>query len=471
MSFSFRSMFLNLGRAGLIVVLLFCGHAAMAQEVADKIVAIIGRNRIILQSEMALDVMQMQQANPDMTATDSIKGVMLYSKVMQNMLLEQAERDSVMVTDEDVEGQLDNRLRYFIQLYGSKEKLEQASGKTIYQIKEENRDAIRNQMVAEKLQNTILDGVKVTPAEVNDFYNKLPKDQLPFFPATVEVGQIVIDPKVNPEMEDYAKNSLADVRQEIIDGKKTFEQQAIAYSQDPGSRDNGGRYDGVTRNGPWAPEFIAAAFRLQNDEISPVFRTKFGYHIIKMIHRKGDEADVAHILIKPEVTSADFQAGLNKLDSIRTLLVTGKMTFPEAVGKFSTDEGAKRTGGMLANPQTGATELEMTSLDPAMVLLVDSMQVGGYSAPHIFVNDSRDRSSRIIYLRSRTTPHQANLKDDYNKIQEVALGHKKQLKLASWGKEKVPTFYLWLAPEYREFPMLKDLLTSTSATATTAGAK
>jgi len=468
MSFSIKSAFSKLGRTGLLLALLFCGYAAVAQESADKIIAIVGRNRIILQSELALDVMQMQQANPDMVVTDSTKGVMLYSKVMQNMLLEQAERDSVMVSDDDVEGQLDNRLRYFIQLYGSKEKLEQASGKTIYQIKEENRDAIRNQMVAEKLQNTILDGVKVTPAEVNDFYNKLPKDQLPFFPATVEVGQIVIDPKVNPEMEDYAKNSLNDIRQEIIDGKKSFEMAATSYSQDPGSRDNGGRYDGITRNGPWAPEFIAAAFRLQNDEISPVFRTKFGYHIIKMIHRKGDEADVAHILIKPEVTSSDFQMGLNKLDSIRTLLVTGKISFPEAVGKFSTDDGAKRTGGMLANPQTGATELEMTSLDPAMVLMVDSMQVGGYSAPHIFVNESRDRSSRIIYLRSRTVPHQANLKDDYNKVQDVALGHKKQTKLAAWGKEKVPTFYLWLAPEYREFQLLKDMLNTTNATTAAA---
>ena len=458
MSFNRKSI-LPFGNVALFFVFLCGSYALKAQESADKIIAIIGRNRIILQSELEMEVAQAKQQNPQFN--DTMRCLMLQQMILRKMLLEQAERDSVMVTDEDVEGQLDNRLRYFIQLYGSKEKLEQMSGKTIYQIKEENRDAIREQMVAEKLQGTILESVKITPAEVNDFYRKIPVDSLPFFPATVEVGQIVIDPPVSPELDDYARKRLEGIRQDIIDGKKSFEVAAGLYSDDPGSRDNGGRYDGVTRNGPWAPEFVAAAFKLQSGEISPIIKTKFGYHIIQMIQRKGDDADIRHILVKPEVTSADFQKALNTLDSIRTVLVSGKMTFQEAVGKFSTDEAAKRTGGMIADPQTGNTELDMTKLDPGMVLLIDSMKVGDYSIPHIFMTDAREKSCRIVLLRSRTTPHKANLKDDYSRIQEVALGQKKTQKMDSWVVSKLPSFYLKVSAEYQSCSGIKGWIKST----------
>jgi peptidyl-prolyl cis-trans isomerase SurA len=442
-------------------VCLCAGVSAVAQESADKIIAIVGRNRIILQSDLELQAAQAKQQDPKFT--DSMKCMILQQMILQKILVEQSERDSVRITDEDVEGQLDNRLRYFIQLYGSKEKLEEVSGKTIYQLKEEYRDIIREQMLAEKVQGTILESVKITPAEVEIFFKKIPLDSLPFFPATVEVGQIVVDPPVSQEMNDYAKQKLEGIRQEIIDGKKTFEIAAGFYSEDPGSRDNGGRYDGVTRTGPWAAEFVAAAFRLQNGEISPIIKTKFGYHIIQMINRKGDEADIRHILIKPEVLSADYKAALGKLDSIRTLLVDGKMPFQQAVGVFSTDEAAKRTGGMIADPNTGNSELDMTKLDPGMVLMLDSMKQGDYSAPHVFLTDQHERSCRIVYLKSRTSPHKANLKDDYSKIQEVALAQKKNLKMQNWVQSKLPTFYLKIAPEYQACPGLKLWVTNVEA--------
>lgn len=436
---------------------LFGSVTSMAQGSADKIIGIVGKD-IILQSELEIQVINLKQQNP--AFDDSMKCQVFMGMIMQKLLKAQAERDSVLVGEEDVEGQLDNRLRYFTQLYGSKEKLEQASGKTIYQIKEENRDAIRDQMVAEKMQNQVLEHVKVTPAEVDAFYKKIPTDSLPFFPATVEVGQIVIDPVVSQEMNDYAHEKLAGYRKKIIDGEISFENAAGIYSDDPGSRDNGGRYDGVTRNGPWAAEFLTAAFKLQNNEISPVIHTKFGYHIIQMISRRGDEADVRHILVKPEVTSIDIKRSLERLDSVRKILVEGKITFPEAVGKFSTDEAAKRTGGMIADPNTGSTDLDISKLDAAMVLLLDSLKVGDYSAPHVFMTDMRDKSARIVYLRERTEPHRANMKDDYGKIQEVALAQKKQLKIQSWVKALLPTYYLKIAPEYQNCDILKDWLTS-----------
>lgn len=452
MSFNSRGV-LSVRRAVLFIIpLLMFGCQLFSQETADKIIGVVGKNRIILKSDLDIQIAQELQSNPNFHDTCGL----LQSVVQGKMMLEQADRDSVMVSDDDVEGQLDNRIRYFVQLYGSKEKLEQAAGKTIYQLKEEYRDAIREQMVVEKMRGQILENVKITPAEVTAFYKRIPADSLPFFPATIEVGQIVIDPPVSEEMNDYARKRLEDIRKEIVDSVKTFEYEVATASEDPGSRDNGGRYDGITRNGPYAPEFVAAAFKLQNGEISPVFKTKFGYHIIQMIQRKGDEVDVRHILIKPEVTSADFNKALARLDSIRNILVSGKMTFPEAVGKFSTDEAAKRTGGMIADPATGVTELDVTKLDPAMVLMIDTLKPGQYSAPHIFLTDMHDKSCRIVYLRSRTTPHKANMKDDYSRLQELSLYQKKVQKLMNWTKDKLPGMYIWVAPEYRSCAALNE---------------
>ena len=462
MSLFTTNIFRGLGRVALLVLVVSSATYVHAQESADKILVIVGKNRIILQSELETELMQARQMNPALG--DSEKCLILQQMITRKMLVEQAERDSVMVSDDDVEGTLDNRVRYFMQMYGSKEKLEQLSGKSIYQMKEENRETVKEQMIAEKMQNQVLENSKITPAEVEAFFKKIPVDSLPFFPASVELGQIVIDPPISNEMLDFAHKRLEEVRDKIVKEGASFELMVGAYSDDPGSRDNGGRYDGITRNGPWAPEFIAATFKLQNGEISPIFKTKFGYHIIQMINRKGDEADVRHILKKPSLTSADYQKSLNTLDSIRNLLVSGKMTFQEAVGKFSTDEAAKRTGGMLAEPTTGNTNLDVTKLDAGMLLIIDSLKPGEFSPAHIFMTDQREKSCRIVFMRSRTAPHKANTVEDYSRIQEVALAQKKQQKMLTWVKNKLPSFYLKIAPEYRECSSLKAWRTNNEST-------
>lgn len=414
---------------------------------ADKIIAVVGRNRIILNSELTTQLAMMKQQDPNIP--DSANCQLLMEMIVQKILVEQAERDSLLVSDEDVEGTIDNRIRYYIRQYGSKEKLEEISGKTIYQLKEENKDVTKEQLMAEKMRSKILENVKITPAEVKAFYDKVPVDSLPFYPATVEVGQIVMDPKVSPELDEYARKKLEGIRNDIVNNGMSFETEAALYSADPGSRDNGGRYNGVTRNGGWAPEFVAAAFKLQNGEISPIVKTQFGYHIIQMIQRRGEQVDLRHILIRPEKTSADFKAALEKLDSVRALLIAGKMTFPEAVGKFSTDETAKQTGGMIINPSTGASELEISDLDPGMVLLLDTLKPGSYSQPQMFTNERGDQSTRIVYLKNRTEPHKANLQDDYSKIQNVALTQKQSKKLEEWLVDKLPSYYIKVDPEYQ----------------------
>ncbi len=433
-----------------LTALSFIAPATQAQDVlgtADKILAVVGKNRIILQSD--LDVQFAQYKAQDPSLSDTVKCNLLQQMIVQKLLVEQADRDSLLVSDDEVEESIERRIRYYISQYGSKEKLEEVAGKTIYQLKDGYRDAFREQLMAERMQSKILENVKITPAEVQSFYNKIPVDSLPFFPASVEVGQIVIDPPVSPELDSLARATLTDIRNQIVNEGKSFETMAGLYSADPGSRDNGGRYNDVNRTGGgWAPEFVAAAFRLQNGEVSPIVKTQFGYHIIQMIQRKGEVADLRHILIRPERTSGDFKKAIEKLDSVRSLLMAGKYSFPEAVGKFSTDEAAKMTGGMILDPQTGSSQLEMDKLDPAMVLMLDTIKVGSFSQPQLFTTDRGERSVRIVYLKDRTQPHKANLRDDYSKIQQVALSQKQAKKTEEWLMDRLPNYYIKIDPEY-----------------------
>lgn len=428
---------------------LISGTAALAQtpENADKILAVIGRNRIILKSEFELTVQQTAQQNPGMEVNDSMRCLVLQEMITGKMLVEQAERDSLLVSDDEVDGQLENRIRYFMRQYGGKEALERGAGKTIYQIKEDSRDVMKEQMMADKVKGKLLQNVHVTPAEVQSFYNKIPKDSLPFYPAVLEAGEIVLDPADNPELDKYALDKISDLRKQIVTDGKSFETLASFYSEDPGSRDNGGLIDGVTREG-FAPEFAQAVFRLQNGEVSPVVKTKFGYHIIQMIARKGEQADVRHILVIPQRVASDYKASLDRLDSIRSLIVAGKITFQEAVGKYSQDEQSKMTGGMIADARTGATQLEVDQLDPQLALMIDSLKPGQISQPQQFKTERGETKTRIVFLKGRTDPHKANLRDDYGKIQAVARGQKEQEKMESWIAERLPTYYLRIDPDY-----------------------
>lgn len=432
-----------------LLMLVSCCAASQAfaqVQNADRIIAIVGRNRIILQSEVEQQMAQvrMQDSTSD---GDSLRCEITRQMILQKMLVEYAERDSLLVSDEEVEGALDNRIRQYTMMYGSKERLEQAAGKTVYQIKEENRDYTRESMMAERAQAQILQNVRITPSEVKQFFDRIPTDSLPNFPATLEIGQIVIEPAVSPELDQYAKNKADTIRKQIVTDGANFEVMAGIHSEDPGSRDNGGSLGTISREG-LVPEFAAAAFRLQNGEISPVVKTKFGYHIIQMVQRKGDEAEIRHILIRPERTSIDFNKALAKLDSIRAQLITGKINFQEAVGKYATDEMSKRTGGMITDPQTGSSRLQAGQLDPSLVLMIDSLGEGSYSQPHVFVTQTGERACRIVFMKTRIAPHTANLTDDYAQIQEVALQQKKSQKMQQWIISKSPTYYMKIDPAY-----------------------
>jgi len=432
--------------------LVFIIPAFPQQKAADKIIAIVG-NKIILQSELGTHIYMKKRDDPNLS--DSAICDIFHNMLAEKLLVEQAGRDSVIIEDEAVEGGNDNRLRGYMADYGSKERMEEVLGKTIYQIKDENRQVIKDQLTAQKEQMSVMENVKITPEEVKVFFNTIPDNERPLLPATVEMGQIVVKPDIDPELDKYAKDQLETIRKDILENGKDFAVMAGIYSQDPGSKNSGGEYK-INRSG-FDPAFVSAAYRLQPGEISPVIKSRFGYHIIKMEKRMGEEAIVKHILIRPEITSIDIQKTLAKLDTIKSNLDSGKITFQTAVAKYSTDDNSKMTGGMVYDPQSGGTLLPIEQLDPQMALEVEKLKVGDFSTPQVFTDpQTGDKSCRILYLKTRTDPHKANLKDDYNQIQSFALSKKKNDHLMKWIAEKLPTYYIKLDPAYKSCDLLKE---------------
>jgi peptidyl-prolyl cis-trans isomerase SurA len=429
-----------------IMCALLCSTSSAQTENLDKIAAIVG-DKIILKSEIEMAYSDFKKENPNLSENEKCKLIEDY--MSQKMLVEQAGRDSIIVSDDEIEGALDNRIRYFVSQYGSEERLVEMAGKTLYQLKDDYRSLFRDQLTAQRMQSQIMSNVKITPQEVKAFYDKVPIDSLPFYPSMVEVGQIVFKPAINKEVEDYAKQKLEGLRADIVGGKSAFDVMAGIYSEDPGSKDNGGDL-GIMGRDELVPEFAAAAFRLQNGDISPVVKTKFGFHIVQMVNRQGEKAKLRHILIKPLITNDMVKEAEAKADSVRSIVMAGKMQFSEAVGKFTNDDATKITGGMFTNPQTNGSLVQTEDLDPAVALQINEMKMGTYSQP-ITYNDANggDRLVRIIYLKNRTEPHKANLKDDYNKIQQVAFAEKQNEYLQKWIKEKISTFYVMVADEYK----------------------
>lgn len=410
----------------------------------DKIVGRVG-NSIILKSD--INTLFEQEKKNNETLKESDKCDYLYEAMVQQVLVAQAERDSVTVTDSDIDAQLEDRVQAFIGQYGSKERLESIAGKTIYQIKEENRKFYKDRMIANKMQQKLLANIKVTPYEVQQFYATINPDSLMPMPATVEVGQIVVHPKASQEMEDYAKDKLEGIRKDIVEGGKSFSVMAGIYGMD-GTRNTGGEL--VLEKGKIDPIFLSAAMKLQPGEVSPVFRGKFGYHIVQMIKKTSNStAKVRHIIIIPEITKGDIDISTVLMDSVKNLLETGKMTFAKAVNQFSTDEQAKMTAGMVMDYSTGSSSLPLEALDATMAVSVNKMNIGDYSHVHTFQDPSNGQTAvRVFYVKSKTEPHLLNLKDDYSIIQNRALDKKKYEYLRKYILQQIPNYFIYLDPEF-----------------------
>lgn len=425
--------------------------AQVKKVVADKIIATVG-DKIILKSEIENTLFDYRRNNVELPPN---AGCLLLEQALgMKALTVQADRDSLVVAEEEIEGELDNRIRGYISRYGSKEVLEQVAGKTVFQLKEEFRPAIREQKLAEKVRDQIVSDIRITPEEVTNYYNQIPKDSLKFYESEMTIGQIVLLPKPSREVEAYVIEQLKEYKREAEEGKRKFESLAQLYSDDPGTKNNGGLFELNRNDRNVDPTFVAKAFGLKDGQISTVFKSQFGYHIIQMVSRRGDDATVRHILKIPQVSSFEINQSIEKLDSIRTLLADGKMNFGNAVDRFSEDRASKFTGGLIAN-QEGSTNVTIDQLDKDLVLMIDQLKVGEYSRPVEFTDYAGQKGVRLLYLISKTEPHRENLKDDYDKVAARALDEKQNDILDNWFHQNLRSFYIVVAPEYAQCPEMQ----------------
>jgi peptidyl-prolyl cis-trans isomerase SurA len=426
---------------------LLIATTALAQQkvVADKIVGIVG-DKIVLKSEIFI-------ANEDIKrqgGQEQDPCQILDGMLVQKALVLQAEKDSIPVTEDEIDAEIDQKIRYFISQYGSKEALEQVAGRSVYQMREEFRQPIKEQRMASGMRTKIVEGIKITPTEVKEYYEKIPKDSLLFYESELQIGQIVVYPKASRDIELLAIEELNGYKADVESGRKKFETLASLYSDDPGSKDKGGMYQVNKLEKQWDPVFLNAAFRLKEGQVSPVIKTRFGYHIILMVSRNGDDAVIRHILRIPQITQPEINTATEKLDSVRRQLVAGTIGFGEAVAKYSDDENAKFTAGILM-AHDGSNYLKIDELDKEMVLLLknSNLSSGQYSQPTVFTDERGKKGVRIIYLISKSEPHRENLKDDYNRISQRALEQKKNKVLQAWFQSRISTYYIMIDGDYR----------------------
>ena len=424
-------------------------------QVVDKVVAVVGKN-IILQSDIENQYVQYRLQGMVEGTGQEMRSRILEDLLLQKLMLNQAEMDSITVTDEDVEKQLDMRIHQFVARFGSQEKMEAQFGKTMTEIKDEVRKAMKDQMLQEQVQSKIMENVVVTPQEVKDFFASIPKDSLPTISPEYEIVQIVKRPPISIDEKLEVKDRLYQIRKRILDGESSFATMAVLYSEDPGSARQGGEL-GLTGRGVWVPEFENVAFNLRDGEISDVVESEHGFHIIQLIERRGDAVNCRHILLTAKVPVEALEKAQNELDSVAQLVRNGDMTFEEACKKFS-DDDSKSNGGYLTNAATGGNRLSLQDLQELeqsyeeyknLAFVISRLEVGQISDPLPMTTNENKDAYRLNMVKSKTEPHQANLKEDYNLIQNWALGQKRQEAIGKWVKDKAAKAYIRLDEAYK----------------------
>jgi peptidyl-prolyl cis-trans isomerase SurA len=434
-----------------IALLIFClcvSPLVRAQQTIDRVVAVVAGN-IILESE--INSQYNQYLGMGYKPGNQTRCTILEDLMYQKLLLDQSAHDSIKVTEAQVDQEIDRKLKYYIQQFKSVEKFEEFNGKSVEAFKADIRDRQKEYLLSQQEQSKITGDITVSPIEVKNYFNSMNPDSVPFVNSEIEIGQIVKKPEINPELRAYAKQKIEEERKKIISGQIDFCAAAAAISDDPGSRMKCGEYDHV-QLGQFDPRFEAVAFHLKKDSISEVFETDFGYHIVQLLERRGDEVDVRHILVAVTMAPSDMVKCRAKLDSIRQVILKDTIKFCDAAAKYSDDKDTKNSCGLLVNPQTGTTLFEMdllSQIDVTILTTLDQMKPGDISPSVPYQTRDAKQAYRILCLRKRSEPHKENLKDDFPKIQEAALAHKQQLTIKNWVNRKLATTYVTICEDYR----------------------
>jgi len=454
----------KIGLALLSFVLLTSVAMAQPKHTLDKIAAVVGSS-VVLQSDIELKyatyLAQGNAANPD------IKCQIAQSFITQKLLAAQAIIDSVEVKDDEVDADIDRRMRGMIQRAGGQDRLEQFLGRSVIQYKDEIRPDIKEELVAEKMRQKITTDINTTPEDVKRFFNAIPKDSLPTFNKEVEVGEIQFNAKLNNSEKEAYRLKTEELRKRVTNGED-FGSLARLYSQDPGSAMQGGDL-GFADRSTFVKEFAAWAFKLKAGEISPVFETDYGFHFLQVIERRGEQVHVRHILIIPAVTEASMQRAKAKADSVYQFTQKNKnIDFSSFANYYSDNKETKYNGGMLLNADnvdTRTTYIPTDRLDPQVALVVDTMKVGTLSKPILFTGADGKKSYKILFLKSSTNAHKANIVDDYPKIKSYATADKINRKVSEWFQKKRKQTFIKIDPEYQSCPALKGWATPVETTA------
>ena len=416
-----------------------------SQEIIDQVVAIVGENPI-LYSEIQGQKLQLLQQ--DMEIDEDMDCYLMDEFMIQQLLIHQAEIDSIEVTEDMVKVELNQRIQYFSAQVGGTEALEEFYGKSIEEIKEEFFEQIEDKMKAQKMQQEITGNVVASPKEVQKFFNTIPIDSIPFINSKVKISQLVIAPIINYTQKNSTKNKLQNIKRRILSNEISFSVAAEFYSDDPGSKSNGGNFGWVDR-GDFVPEFDAIAYTIPINTISEVFESPFGFHILKIEKRRGEQYYGSHILIKNEISENALADLKVKCDSILSEVKNKSISWKNAISQNSTNPN---DGGIIFNQASGDMYWDMKNIDKSLFVGINTLEVGQYSEPLYYEDDKGNIGYRVLKLEDQTKPHIANLNDDYSFIQKYAVNQKQINEMDKWVTKTAKNTYIKIEELYRGCP-------------------
>ena len=430
-------------RAFALLAVWLVSMSAFAQDnVIDEVVWVVG-DEAILKSDVEAERLNAQYEGRKFDGDPYC--IIPEQLAIQKLFLHQAEIDSIYASDQEVFADVENQLEWYIEQIGSKEKMEEYFNKSTTQIREMLRENIRNNKVVQQMQRKIIGDIKIVPAEVRRYFNKLPQDSIPYVPTQVEVQIVTLEPKIHQEEIDRVKAQLRDFTERIEKGESSFGMLARFYSEDPGSARKGGEY-GFTGRGQLVPQFANVVFNLtEPNKTSKVFETEYGYHIAQLIEKRGDRVSYRHILIKPKVDDKDLEAASLRLDSIADDIRKGKFSFDEAASYLSQDKDTRNNHGLMVNPNTGTARFEMQDLamvSQEVAKAVEGMEIGEISQPIIMLNKNSKEVCAIVKLKNRIEGHKATISEDYQRLKAIVQEKLGEEKLHKWIQEKQKSTYV-----------------------------
>ena len=427
------------------------GTITYAQDnVIDEVVWVVG-DEAILKSDVENERLNAQYENRHFDGDPYC--VIPEELAVQKLFLHQAELDSIFVEESEVLQGVETRLSWLQDQIGSREKMEEYYNMTFTQIREMLRENVRDGETVRAMQRSIVGDIKLTPAQVRNYFSRLPQDSIPYVQTQVEVQIITLEPKIPAEEIERVKNQLREFAERVTKGETSFSTLARFYSEDPGSARNGGEY-GFTGRGQLTPEFANVVFNLTDpNKISKVFETEYGFHIAQLIERRGDRLSYRHILMKPKVEEADIEDALTRLDSLANNIRRGKYSFDEAATFVSNDKDTRNNHGLLANPATNTSRFEMDALagyvSQELAKVVVDLEIGEISKPFLMINNKGKEVCAIAKLKNRIDGHKATITEDYQRLKDIVVEKQSQEKLEKWILEKQRKTYVRISPRWR----------------------